>query len=151
MADVRYLLCGGLAVNIYGVQRATADIDLILDFEEENVRRFLSVIKKCGYNSSLPVELTNFISEEKRKEIVSQRNLIAYSFFNSSAGLMTVDVLFDVPVSFVWLWKNRTTHGENENEIQLVSFNDLIELKKYSNREQDKTDIVSLLKLKSDE
>ena len=29
---VRYLICGGLAVNIYVIPRMTADIDLLLDF-----------------------------------------------------------------------------------------------------------------------
>ena len=32
---VRYLICGGLAVNIYGIPRMTADIDLLLDFTEK--------------------------------------------------------------------------------------------------------------------
>lgn len=146
---VRYLLCGGLAVNIYGIQRATADIDLILDFEKENINRFLAAIKSCGYAAALPVDLSNFISEEKRKEIISEKNLIAYSFFNSAAGMMSVDVLMDVPISFEKLWGNRISHGENDFEIQLVSISDLIDLKKYSNREQDKMDIVSLLKLKA--
>ena len=33
---VRYVICGGLAVNIYGIPRMTADIDLIIDFSAEN-------------------------------------------------------------------------------------------------------------------
>jgi len=32
--QVRYLICGGLAVNIYGIPRMTADIDLLLDFTD---------------------------------------------------------------------------------------------------------------------
>jgi hypothetical protein len=38
--NVKYLVCGGLAVNIYGIPRMTADIDLLLDFEESNVLNF---------------------------------------------------------------------------------------------------------------
>jgi len=33
--DIRYMLCGGLAVNVYGIPRMTADIDIVLDFEEK--------------------------------------------------------------------------------------------------------------------
>ena len=36
---IRYLLCGGMAVNIYGIPRMTADIDLLLDFNEDNIER----------------------------------------------------------------------------------------------------------------
>ena len=35
--NVKYLVCGGLAVNIYGIPRMTADIDLLLDFEDNNI------------------------------------------------------------------------------------------------------------------
>ena len=45
---VRYLICGGLAVNIYGIPRMTADIDLLLDFTEKNVTDFL--FKKNCFN-----------------------------------------------------------------------------------------------------
>ena len=37
---VNYLICGGMAVNIYGIPRMTADIDIILDFEENNISNF---------------------------------------------------------------------------------------------------------------
>jgi len=35
---VRYLLAGGIAVNLYGIERATADIDIIVDLEDDNLK-----------------------------------------------------------------------------------------------------------------
>jgi hypothetical protein len=52
--NVRYLLCGGLAVNIYGVPRMTADIDLILDFDEDNLKQFEICVVNALYQSQLP-------------------------------------------------------------------------------------------------
>jgi len=37
---VKYLLCGGLAVNLYGIPRMTADVDLLIDWEKENIEKF---------------------------------------------------------------------------------------------------------------
>lgn len=34
---VQYLICGGLATNLYGVHRMTADMDIILDLNESNL------------------------------------------------------------------------------------------------------------------
>ncbi|CAN5463223.1 hypothetical protein BH11BAC1_BH11BAC1_02030 [soil metagenome] len=38
--NVRYVVCGGLAVNLHGVPRMTADIDIILGLEEVNLLQF---------------------------------------------------------------------------------------------------------------
>jgi hypothetical protein len=44
-ARVRYLIVGGLAVVAYGYVRFTADLDLFVDLEEENLRRALDAGK----------------------------------------------------------------------------------------------------------
>jgi hypothetical protein len=41
---VRFLICGCLALSIYGIPRMTAGIDLLLDFEKDNLSRFDNVL-----------------------------------------------------------------------------------------------------------
>ena len=45
---VRYLVVGGVAVNLYGIERATADIDMVLALNKENLRKFIEVAKSLG-------------------------------------------------------------------------------------------------------
>jgi hypothetical protein len=144
---IRYLICGGLAVNIYGIPRMTADIDLLLDFEEENITNFESAVKQMMYQQSIPVSLKNFISPAERKKAITERNLIAYSYFNSASGGMTLDVLLDTPFEFSDLWERRTMKHLKDTEIYLIDVQDLIAMKTYSNRIQDQNDIVLLSKL----
>ena len=63
---IRYLICGGLAVNIYGIPRMTADIDLLIDFEERNIQSFENVLKQLDYKSYLPLPLSELLSKSKR-------------------------------------------------------------------------------------
>lgn len=42
---VRYLVVGGLAMNLHGIPRMTADIDLYVDLEKVNASRFLAAMK----------------------------------------------------------------------------------------------------------
>ena len=58
---VRYLVCGGLAVNVYGIPRTTADIDLLLDFEENNILSFEKVVTSQNYKPLLPIKLNSLI------------------------------------------------------------------------------------------
>lgn len=40
-AEVRFVIVGGIAVSLQGYVRLTEDVDIILDYEEANVLRFL--------------------------------------------------------------------------------------------------------------
>ncbi len=145
--QVRYLICGGLAVNIYGIPRMTADIDLLLDFTEENIDKFENALKTLMYQSKIPVSLKTFVSKDERQRAIMDKNLIAYSYFNSRSNYMSLDVLIDVPILFDDLWCNKQNRVVEGISVNLVSIENLIDLKQYANRKQDQDDIILLSKL----
>jgi hypothetical protein len=144
---VRYLLCGGLAINMYGVPRATADMDVILDLESENISNFQNAISEFGYKNLLPISLLELADENKRKNMIQERNLIAFSFYSTIYQFVTLDILIDLPITFEDLWQRKEIRKTNFTSITLVSVEDLVALKTYSNREQDILDINSLKKI----
>lgn len=146
--EVKYLLCGGLAVNIYGIPRMTADIDLLVEFNSENIERFTKAIKSLQYSNLIPIELNTLIDSETRKKIINEKNLIAYSFYNSLKGSMNVDVLLDVPLPFEQMWGRKEERASEDIKIFMVTVDDLIALKKYANRKQDQDDVKLLSQLK---
>jgi hypothetical protein len=146
--QVKYLLCGGLAVNIYGIPRMTADIDLILDFDKENLKQFEICVVNAFYQSQIPLSLSLLSSQQERIKLVKEKNLIALSYFNTRGNVMSMDVLIDVPLNFADMWERKTTRTSDEIDIHIVSVNDLIKLKEYSNRKQDQDDIYLLSQIK---
>jgi len=48
-ASIRFVVVGGVAVILHGVPRSTADLDLVIDLEEGNVRRFIGVMAQLGF------------------------------------------------------------------------------------------------------
>ena len=141
---IRYLICGGLAVNIYGIPRMTADIDLLIDFTDDNIDKFETAIKLLNYQSTIPLSIKIFVDKEMREKAVKDKNLIAYSYFNSRSNYMSLDVLMDVPIAFDELWKSKEERIVSDISINLISLEHLIEMKKYANRKQDIDDVVLL-------
>lgn len=144
---IKYLVCGGLAVNIYGIPRMTADIDILLDFTEDNLEKFETAIKQLKYQSMIPLSIRTFVSKKEREKAISEKNLIAYSYFNSISNYMNLDVLIDTPFPFDAIWNDKEEREIEGITINIVSVNHLIEMKKYSNRKQDQDDVTLLSKL----
>ncbi|UZR94884.1 nucleotidyl transferase AbiEii/AbiGii toxin family protein [Chondrinema litorale] len=146
-ARVEYLVCGGLAVNIYGIPRMTADIDLMLRFSPNNLKKFKEVTTKLSYNACIPVDIEKLVDETVRKDMVEKKNLIAYSYYNSIASFMNLDILVKTPKDFEYFWSNKETRDIEDFEVYLVSLQNLIEMKKYAGRGQDEQDIQLLYRL----
>jgi len=145
--DIRYLVCGGLAVNIYGIPRMTADIDILIDFTNENVEKFETAAKLLQYQSMIPISIKTFVTKEEREKAIKEKNLIAYSYFNTAANYMNLDVLMDLPLQFGEMWAEKEQRSIRGTLVNIVSVNHLIVMKKYSNRKQDIDDVILLSKL----
>ncbi len=80
----------------------------------------------------------------ERQKIIKDKNLIAYSYFNSRSNYMNLDVLMDVPVPFDELWNDKENRIVDDISVTIVSVEHLIQLKKYANRKQDLDDVLLL-------
>ena len=56
------MVAGGVAVNLYGIERATAVIDLIVNMDKENVSKFVRTVE-------LNPEERQKAAEELRKRV----------------------------------------------------------------------------------
>ncbi|MBI4621580.1 MAG: nucleotidyltransferase [Desulfobacterales bacterium] len=81
---IRYIVVGGIAVNLYGIPKMTYDIDLILDLEDKNLEKFLKLLKGWGFKPKVPVDIMEFAEKDKRKDWIKNKNMKA---FNRKPGM----------------------------------------------------------------
>ena len=130
-------------MNIYGIPRMTSDIDLLLDFDPENIDRFNKTVSELDFSPVAPISLETLLDSETRKRMISEKNLIAYSYYSTRSNYMSLDVLIDSPISFNDLWESKEERVvDQETTVFIVSLEDLISLKKYANRNQDRQEIL---------
>ncbi|MEZ5330787.1 MAG: hypothetical protein R2991_01770 [Thermoanaerobaculia bacterium] len=74
-AGVRYVLVGGVAVNLRGHLRLTIDTDLIVDLEPGPARRAVEVLLELGLRPRLPEDPFDFADPATRRWWAEERNM----------------------------------------------------------------------------
>ncbi|MBW2262585.1 MAG: hypothetical protein JRG91_11480, partial [Deltaproteobacteria bacterium] len=77
---VRYVLCGGLAVNLHGIPRVTADADIIVDFEEKNVSSLVQAMEDMGLRPLVPVDPRDLSDPARRTEWRRAKGAVVFQF-----------------------------------------------------------------------
>lgn len=145
--SIKYLVGGGIAVNLYGIERATADIDIVLKLDKENLLRFINVAKVLGLKPKIPVKVEDLMDEEKRKDWIVNKGMTVFSLYDPKKPFFLLDIFVDVPFNFDEVYKKRKKIKFMDTVIHVVPIEDLIKMKEKSDRAQDRADIFYLRKI----
>jgi hypothetical protein len=137
----RYLVAGGLAVNLHGVPRMTQDLDILIELSEENILGILKALGEIGYRPRLPVHPEEFARKETRESWIREKNMKAFTLFHSSRPFQEVDLLFDTPITYMDAARHMQIKKAGDLAIPVISLADLITMKKAAGRKQDLSDI----------
>jgi hypothetical protein len=145
--EVRYLLVGGLAMNLHGVPRMTMDVDLVLALDARNVEGFLRCAQSLGLKPQAPVPLAALADPGQRRQWIEQRHMIAFALTAPDPAAPTVDVLLAHPLDFDAAHARGIDRDAGGVTVHLASVDDLIALKSGTGRRQDADDVAHLRRL----
>ena len=135
--EVRYVVIGGIASVLYGVPRATFDLDILIDATPENTQNLLDALSEAGMGTA---SLTN-VNEILSNEITIFKDRVRIDVQISTPGL-----------SFQDAWRRRNTLEYRGQTFYVASREDLISSKKAAGREIDLNDVRLLeLPIKEDD
>ena len=141
---VGYLVVGGLAINLHGVERATMDVDLVLAMNDANLRCFLNAATRLKLNPILPVPLQSLCDAKQLDAWAHEKRLIAFSLHSATPNLPTVDIIVRPAIPYERMFRNRIEKDIGGVRLNVASIDDLIELKTGTGRKQDASDIEAL-------
>ena len=144
---VRYLVVGGIAVNLHGVNRLTHDVDLMLALDAENLGRFVSVAKRYSFKPVVPVKVEDLADAEKVRDWVENKHMLAFGLRPQDPAEPIVDILVKAPVDFETAYKRRVIVDVLGQKVPVASIADIITMKTGTGRAKDQDDIAMLRRL----
>ena len=144
MADVRYVVVGGVAVVLHGHARLTADLDLAVDLEPAAARRAMGALTDLGLRPRAHVRPEDFADPDVRSSWRREQGMLVFSMVDASDPLRAVDVFVDEPIPFEDLYERAIGVDLGGITVRVASIQDLITLKRAAGRPQDDTDIAAL-------
>lgn len=144
---IRYVVVGGVALVLHGVVRFTADLDLMVALDHENLGAFLATMKGLGYRPKLPLPAEGLVDPQVRAEWKKERGMEVFSFIHPERPMELVDVFVDDPIDFATVERDRQIFRARGVEIPVISIPHLKQLKAISGRPQDLADIQALEEL----
>jgi hypothetical protein len=144
---VRYVVVGGVAVNLHGYQRFTKDIDLVIELVPDQTLKALEALEAIGYKPSLPVRITDFVNPVVRDSWIRDKGMTVFQMYSDQSRL-SIDIFVQYPLDFDELWNQGLELRLADALLRIASIDHLIQMKRGVGRLQDLLDVEKLEKLK---
>jgi len=148
---VRFLVVGGLAVNAHGYGRTTFDIDLVIDFDPDNVTALFHALAQLGFRPLVPVNEVDFGDPLVRRRLNREKGMVVLPFHSDEHRETPLDVFAQMPFDF------DEERGKAMIEelgpgirVPIVALETLLKMKKRVGRPKDLDDVENLSRLAGD-
>lgn len=144
--NVKYVLVGGIAVNLLGATRSTSDLDILVDMTDKNLAKIVTILKKKGYSVKQPVDPMGIADKKTRTDWIKNKHMKAFNFYKAGT-FQEVDIIIESPVSFGQAQKSVKIIAVDDLKLPVISLANLIKMKKAAGRPVDRTDVSDLEKV----
>ncbi|GIX41548.1 MAG: hypothetical protein KatS3mg129_1281 [Leptospiraceae bacterium] len=145
--NVKYIIFGGVAVVLHGVERMTLDLDVSIEMSKENIDKFLKVMKEFNLSPRPPVPEDILYDKDLINYLINEKNAVAFTFIDKDKPFKQVDVLIHPDLKYE-KWINKTQKIDlYGHEICILTKEAIIELKQNLKKPRDK-DLIDIKELK---
>lgn len=143
-SGVDYVIVGGIAVVLHGVDRLTADLDVVLDLQRDAALKAMKCLEQLGYRPRPPVRMEDFAEPEQRQHWMEAKNMQVFSLWDPRGELPVLDLFVSYPLDFQGLLEHSVEVDVGGLKTRIASIEHLIEMKSGTNRDKDEQDIAAL-------
>jgi hypothetical protein len=131
--ECRYVVIGGIAAVLYGVPRATFDLDMLIEATPENAEKLLQSFAGAGLGTAEMIKPDDVLANE----------------ITVFGDIVRIDVQTSTPgLDFTAAWERKEVMEYGGQEFFVVCRDDLIASKRAAGRKVDLEDVAALLERK---
>jgi len=145
----RFIVCGGVASVLHGVERLTLDLDITIDLTPENLGRTIDLLWEEGLRPRVPIPEKTIKNPEALAALLKSKSALALAMVDPEEPFRHVDIMLTEETSFQRLSPQAVVKDVEGHAIHIISIPDLLSIKLaiIPPRDKDLQDILSLKKL----
>jgi hypothetical protein len=150
---VDFVVAGGVAMVLHGVERTTLDLDVAVSLEPDNLHRFLEAMSKLRLVPRAPVPAEIILDGQSIAALIREKNALVFTFWSPQEPYRQIDLFLTRENSFDDLIADAYLLDIRGRVIRVASRRKLIEMKSRVRpvREKDINDIRALTELEAKE
>lgn len=145
---VDFILGGGVACVLHGVERVTMDVDVAIQLDSTNWDRLIVVMNKMGLLPRAPVRPKTLIDPKVRQAMVEEKQALVFTFVHPDEPILQLDVFLRPELSYEALKPHAQAMEIGPLSCQVISPAKLLALKREI-RPQRPKDLLDIAVLES--
>lgn len=145
-AGVEFIVGGGMACILQGVERLTMDVDVAVMMREKNWERLVEVTENLGLIPRVPLNPRSLIDPAVRRVVLDEKKAIVFTFLHPDRPSLQLDVFLRPDLAYEVLLHDAQWMNLEGRKIQVLNRQKLLALKKAIQppRPKDLLDIAAL-------
>ena len=132
---------------MHGYLRTTADLDLIIQLDRDNVLRAIRTLQDHQYRPRAPVSAEDFAERQVREQWILDKGLSVFTLWSPAHPTLELALFVSEPFDFDAVYARALRVPLEKTEVTVIALEDLIALKRGVGRPRDLEDIAALKSL----
>lgn len=128
-SDVDFIVGGGVACVLHGVERVTMDVDIAVATDRANFSKFLDAMESLGLKPRVPIDPRSLLEASVLDHIIREKHALVFSFLDPDLPTRHVDIFLRDDLNHEALALHVETVEFRGKSLKLVSKRKLLEIK----------------------
>jgi len=129
-AHVDFIVGGGVACVLHGVECVTMDVDVSVHMNPDNLGRFIGVMAALGLKARVPISPFTLLDTAVIRMMIAEIHALVFSFIDPDRPIRHVDMFLQSDLSYESLLPDSEWIDLEEARIRVVNRRRLLAIKR---------------------